>query len=83
MYASIGRVNETRNLNGPPTYTGLSRMIFFCEVSRQIQYYMHRRRVCCEGSGLTTPILLSNAEDNVVMDSTPTKKRLAQERKPF
>lgn len=56
-----------------PEYTGLTHMVIFVQPGEEsnVTYLVD---VGCGGSGPTTPILLSAAEDNVVMGTTPTEK---------
>lgn len=72
-YAGLGRVNEIGDPKAPPEFTGLTHMVIFVQPGEECNT-TYLVDVGCGGSGPTMPILLTDAEDNVVMGTTPTEK---------
>ncbi|KAF8076134.1 arylamine N-acetyltransferase 1 [Lyophyllum atratum] len=72
-YTGSARVNIAKDISDPPVYTAPSHMIIFVQLGEESNetYFVD---VGCGGSGLTRPILLSDAEDNIVIGTTPTEK---------
>ncbi|KXN87906.1 Arylamine N-acetyltransferase [Leucoagaricus sp. SymC.cos] len=81
-YPGLGRVNENGDPKMLPEFSGCSHMVIFVQLGEESNatYIVD---VGCGGSGPTMPILLSDAEDNIVMGTTPTEKhRLRREEFP-
>jgi len=72
-YSGSARINVAEESSESPVYTAFSHMIIFVQPGEESNK-TYLVDVGCGGSGLTRPILLSDAEDNVVIGTTPTEK---------
>ncbi|GLB33556.1 putative N-acetyltransferase [Lyophyllum shimeji] len=71
-YTGAARINIAEKASDTPVYTAFSHMIIFVQPGADSNE-TYLVDVGCGGSGLTRPILLSDAEDNVVIGTTPTE----------
>ncbi|KAF8879268.1 hypothetical protein BD779DRAFT_1447074 [Infundibulicybe gibba] len=71
-YAGSARVNMAPGFSSPPDYTYFSHMFIFVQPFENNQTYIVD--VGFGAPGPTRPILLSDAEDNVVFGTTPTER---------
>ncbi|KAF8878520.1 hypothetical protein BD779DRAFT_1447625 [Infundibulicybe gibba] len=71
-YAGSARVNMAPGFSSPPNFSYFSHMFVFVQPFENNQTYIVD--VGFGATGLTRPILLSDAEDNVVFGTTPTER---------
>ncbi|KAJ3556680.1 hypothetical protein NP233_g11922 [Leucocoprinus birnbaumii] len=72
-YPGLGRVNEIGDPKLPPNFTGPTHMLIFVQPGEDSNI-TYLADVGCGGSGPTMPILLSDAQDNIVIGTTPTER---------
>ncbi|KAF5387859.1 hypothetical protein D9615_000166 [Tricholomella constricta] len=72
-YGGSGRINISNQPSESPLYTARSHMVIFVQPGEE-STKTYLVDVACGGSGPIRPILLSDAEDNVVIGTTPTEK---------
>lgn len=71
-YGGAARVNMARDPSDPIDFQGLTHMIMFVQPGDANQTWLVD--VGFGGSGLARPMLLSDAEDNVVLGTTPSER---------
>jgi arylamine N-acetyltransferase len=71
-YAGAARVNQAYAPSALPEFSALSHMVIFVQpIQDSNKTYLVDVGF---GIGLTKPILLSNADDNIITGTTPTEK---------
>ncbi|KIJ43689.1 hypothetical protein M422DRAFT_252932 [Sphaerobolus stellatus SS14] len=72
-YTGAARINIEKDILLPPKFTAPLHMVIFVQLYKDsnVTYLVD---VGCGGSGPTRPILLSDAEDNTVIGTSPSEK---------
>lgn len=71
-YGGAARVNMAREPSDPVDFQGLTHMVMFVQPGDANQTWLVD--VGFGGSGLARPMLLSDAEDNVILGATPSER---------